>query len=140
MRKNYLKILFTYKSSMFQGRISRKEYWMSVLCYYVLNSLLYLAFYQTVPKPGTPILPIPLNENLIAIIYLIFVFITFIPYNALAVRRLHDLNLSGWLQILFYVPFCGLVFMFLYLHKGNPNKNQYGDPPNSIQKEISGII
>ena len=44
-------------------------------------------------------------------------------------RRLHDLNTSGWWQLITFVP-CGQLLMIgLIFYKGTPTTNKYGEPP-----------
>ena len=46
----------------------------------------------------------------------------------ICIKRLHDMNLTGWLSIFvlpLYIP-----VVFLVLKKGNPESNQYGEPSN----------
>ena len=79
---------------------------------------------------------------------LFFIFFT-IPLIAVFVRRLHDLNFSGWWYLffmtpislgfstvgknidkLFYVSIAFLIiFIILMCRKGTPTTNKYGEPP-----------
>ena len=61
----------------------------------------------------------------------IFRLMVFIPSISLTVRRLHDVNKSGW-NILWILTFIG-AFYVLYLNiiKGNEEDNNYG-PPSEI--------
>ncbi len=43
-----------------------------------------------------------------------------------AVRRAHDMNVSGWLSLILLVPFGEFVFWFA---PGTDGENQYGPPP-----------
>ncbi len=46
-------------------------------------------------------------------------------------RRLHDLNTSGWWQLITFVP-CGQLLMIgLIFYKGTPTTNKYGEPPTN---------
>lgn len=48
-----------------------------------------------------------------------------------AIRRLNDINLSGWLSILILVPVINLILiLFLLFKPGTPDANQYGAPPS----------
>lgn len=65
---------------------------------------------------------------------LVFIALT-MPFNFLAIRRLHDLNHSGWWIILpiiipiSYIPF----ILYLACIKGTPYSNKYG--ANPLHKE-----
>lgn len=53
---------------------------------------------------------------------------------SLYIRRLHDLNQSGWWTLLFLVPLANIGLMiFIFFFRGNDGSNQYGAPttPNS---------
>lgn len=44
-------------------------------------------------------------------------------------RRLHDLNASGWWQLITFIP-CGQLLMIGFIfYKGTPTTNKYGEPP-----------
>lgn len=44
----------------------------------------------------------------------------------LGVRRLHDMDLTGWLMVLMFIPYINLLFTaFLFCWKGTDGKNQY---------------
>jgi uncharacterized membrane protein YhaH (DUF805 family) len=59
----------------------------------------------------------------------------FIPLTIFAwgfhIRRLNDMNQSGWLSLLFLVPYIGPLFMLLFLSFGSGTRgpNKYGAPP-----------
>jgi uncharacterized membrane protein YhaH (DUF805 family) len=57
------------------------------------------------------------------------VFIAFFQYFPLAVRRLHDLNSSGWYVLITFLPFGQLLILWLMFRKGTPGPNKYGDEP-----------
>jgi uncharacterized membrane protein YhaH (DUF805 family) len=61
--------------------------------------------------------------------YFIIAVLYFFRYFFLAARRLHDLNISGWWQLITFVP-CGQLLMIgLIFFKGTPGPNKYGEPP-----------
>jgi uncharacterized membrane protein YhaH (DUF805 family) len=53
----------------------------------------------------------PKNEN--GVLSLIFALVTFIPFISAACRRLHDVNRSGWWQLLPYGIMLGSVLLTL---------------------------
>jgi len=57
----------------------------------------------------------------------------FLPSLAVAVRRLHDTNRSGWWLLLGLVPLVGfIVLIVFYAQAGNSGANKYGaDPKDS---------
>ena len=53
----------------------------------------------------------------------------FLPSLGIAVRRLHDINKSGWFWLIIFVPIIGLVYVIYLLAKpGDVGDNQYGSP------------
>lgn len=60
----------------------------------------------------------------------LFIVATAVPTLALAVRRLHDANLSGkWLWLLLIWPLALLVLPVMLLMPGSAGNNPYGPPP-----------
>jgi uncharacterized membrane protein YhaH (DUF805 family) len=108
---------FFKKYATFTGRASRSEYWwwalISGVVAIVLNIIISAGTTVNdsgamVPGPGAVIGYILLG---------IWGLATLIPSLALVVRRLHDVNFSGWMILLGLVPFLGglalLIFMIL---------------------------
>ncbi|WFP77100.1 DUF805 domain-containing protein [Mesorhizobium sp. WSM4906] len=64
----------------------------------------------------------------------LYVLLTFLPWVALIVRRLHDLGLTGWLAILCFVPYVGglatLVFALIPTQAGD---NKWGPVPAGVK-------
>ena len=56
----------------------------------------------------------------------------------LMVRRLHDLNHTGWLGLIMFVPFVGNFFaIYVALAPGSQSANDYGSPP---PENTTGVI
>jgi uncharacterized membrane protein YhaH (DUF805 family) len=117
----------------FSGRSQRQEYWM----FYLLNIVvLILAIalalagvpwseMQTNPdaQPG-PLLWLGIG------VAAIWVLATFIPNIAVAVRRFHDQNQSGWMYLLSMIPYVGGIILLVFMCiDGTPGPNQYGPDP-----------
>ena len=48
----------------------------------------------------------------------------------LSIRRLHDLNKSGWFSLLLLIPYIGVLFaIYMLFFKGTDGPNQYGEDP-----------
>ena len=62
----------------------------------------------------------------------VFFLITLAPiyfYVVFGVRRLHDMNMSGWLLLLMLVPLVNIIFGLVMLFvPGKPTANDYGPP------------
>ena len=94
-KMNFFDVIKSYytNSFNFSGRATRLEYFYSwlfwVLFYFLLNALRFVTF----EGRGALVLP---NS----IVYIIVVIIISFPYISLIVRRLHDINRSGWWSLL----------------------------------------
>lgn len=45
-------------------------------------------------------------------------------------RRLHDLNASGWWQLVTFIPFGQILMIGFIFFKGTDGRNKYGEPPS----------
>jgi len=98
------------KFADFKGRARRSEFWYFEL-FCVLISLIFSIF---------------INEDVATIAMLI----TLIPNIAVSVRRLHDINRSGWWMLIALIPIIGiLLLLFWATQEGSSASNQYGEPP-----------
>jgi uncharacterized membrane protein YhaH (DUF805 family) len=58
--------------------------------------------------------------------------ITFIPNLAVAVRRLHDTDRSGWSLLFGLIPLIGaIILLVFFLSPGTPGPNRYGPDPKA---------
>lgn len=95
------------KYATFSGRASRSEYWwfsLALFIFYFLAGLIDGA----------------LGTSVVSIIVLVALFL---PSYAVAVRRMHDTNHSGWWVL---VPFVNLIFALI---SGDEGRNDYGNKP-----------
>ena len=107
---NFLYIV-TQRYFCFDGRASRKEYWMFVLAAFAISFILNL-----IPGIGRTLSGI-WNLALLC------------PYIGINARRLHDTGKSGWLQLLALIPIIGaFIVLFFYIQKGDKETNVYGVP------------
>jgi len=106
------------KYAVFKGRARRKEYWMFVLFNLIIALVLGL-IERLVGGPG-------ILTNLYSLAVLI-------PGLAVAVRRLHDTNRSGWWILIGLVPLVGVIILIVFLvQDSRPGDNQYGPNPKGI--------
>ena len=61
-------------------------------------------------------------------INLIFSLILIIPSIAVACRRLHDVNKSGWWQLIWLTIIGGILLLIWYFKEGEKRKNRFGTP------------
>lgn len=93
----------------FQGRASRSEYWWYCLFTFVLGLILGM-----------------ISDTLGGIVSLALL----LPGLGLGVRRLHDLNRSGWFLLLGLIPIVNFILIYWFAQPSDPQPNQYGDVPN----------
>jgi uncharacterized membrane protein YhaH (DUF805 family) len=112
------------KYAVFSGRARRKEYWM----FFLFNTVIELALGYILAQLGA-------RTNNIALIFLAYVYAlaVIIPSIAVTVRRLHDVNQSGWLFLVVLIPLIGWIILLVFtLMDSNPGDNQYGPNPKGM--------
>lgn len=111
------------KYAVFTGRSPRREFWY----FFLFNNLILIALTILDGLIGTAYGLSPLG-----VLGGIFAIATFIPAIAVSVRRLHDLNLSGWLFLLTLVPLIGsITLLVLCAQDSKRGKNRYSSSPKA---------
>lgn len=106
----------------FQGRARRPEYWWFIL-FVVLGSLV-LGTLDAMIFGTTE------TGDQIGILSAIFSLAVVLPSLAVAIRRLHDTDRSGWWILLGLIPVVGfLVLLYFYVQKGTEGDNRFGPEP-----------
>lgn len=110
----------------FEGRIGRGTYFLWMLAFSI--SMLAFSF----------LYPLFMDvEDAVAVSKLLGVVIGVLCIFP-SVRRMHDLNKSGWFFLFGFVPILNIVLsFFLLLMKGTDGSNDYGESPN---KSCSGGV
>ncbi len=103
------------KYATFSGRARRAEYW-----YFQLFNMVAVALIAFVAISGSFIA-----------MGLLFVYIlaSLLPSLAVTVRRLHDIDFSGWWILISLIPFGGLVLFFFTVMAGTKGPNRFGEDP-----------
>ena len=66
----------------------------------------------------------------------LFGLVSFIPGLAVAIRRLHDQDRSGWLLLLVFIPILGwFALLVLMLLDGTRGRNRFGPDPKNPGEE-----
>jgi uncharacterized membrane protein YhaH (DUF805 family) len=121
----YLEALKKY--AVFGGRARRKEYWYFVLFNIVVGIV--LAWIDALF--GTVISSSHIGLGLLSSIYGLAVLI---PSLALTIRRLHDIDRTGWWILIGLVPLIGAIVLLVFaVLDGTKGSNQYGPNPKRPQ-------
>lgn len=100
----------------FNGRARRSEYWYFFLFNFIISIVL-------------AVVDNFIGFSLIGGIYSLAVLI---PSIAVGVRRLHDINKSGWYLLVAFIPIAGAIWLIILLAtEGNMGNNQYGPDPKN---------
>lgn len=112
------------KYATFGGRAPRSELW-----WFILFSML-LGMLVGGIDIGIPGLRWLSSDSPIGPLGVLLSLAFLIPGLAVAVRRLHDLNKSGWWYFLGLVPVIGgLVLLYWFVQRGTIGPNDYGPDP-----------
>jgi uncharacterized membrane protein YhaH (DUF805 family) len=104
------------KSFTFSGRSSRSEYW-----WWILASVLFQIICAIIALLG--------NIGIAAI----FPVLLIPPTTTVIVRRLHDIEKSGWFFLIVLIPIVGILYLiYLFIQEGNMSENIYGSVPTNI--------
>ncbi len=121
----YLEALKKY--AVFSGRSRRMEFWYFVLFNIIVGVVLALIDMLI----GT--FSAASNIGLLSGIYSLAVLI---PTLALWVRRLHDIDRTGWWIFINLIPLIGTIVLLVFaLTPGTPGSNRYGPDPKQATGE-----
>ena len=102
--------------AVFDGRATRSEYWWFYLFVFIINIVLEVA--AELAGDG---------DFVASLVSLAFSLAILVPSLALAARRLHDVNRSGWWQLI-GLTIIGLIPLIYWLvKKGTDGPNRFGE-------------
>ncbi len=103
------------KYVVFNGRSSRSEYWWWAL--FAVIGYIAAAVIDTII--GT-----------YPLLYVIWALVVILSGLAVSVRRLHDLDKSGWWVLIGFIPLIGgIIIIFWFVRRGSDGPNQFGEDP-----------
>ena len=106
----------------FSDRAYRSEYW-----YWFL----FVVLGQFVTAIVDSVIGIQLTTGIFSLVVLL-------PGIAVGVRRLHDLDRSGWWLLLVFVPLVGTIILIVWFcTRGTPGPNRFGPDPLAGFEQIS---
>ncbi len=111
------------KYAVFRGRSRRKEYWYFALFYAVITIALLVVDIAI----GT------FNSTAgLGLFSGVFNLAMLIPSIAVSVRRLHDIDRTGWWVLISLVPIIGVIVLLVFaVQDGTPGDNRYGPNPKT---------
>ncbi len=116
--KWFLKALKQYTD--FNGRARRTEYWMYTLFYVIFSYAAVMLDYLL----GTT-----------SVFTGIYSLALLLPTIAVGVRRLHDIDKSGWMMLVGLIPLIGQIWLIiLFVKEGTPGSNEYGINPKEVSQ------
>lgn len=109
----------------FNGRTSRADYWWTFLANFLVGVVIgfVCGFISglTGASNGEVSLGIP------TLLSSIYSFVILVPSIAIGVRRLHDINKSGWYLLMGLIPLVGTIIILVYYLSNSVNtNNKYG--------------
>jgi uncharacterized membrane protein YhaH (DUF805 family) len=122
----YLEALKKY--AVFGGRSRRAEYWYFVL----FNLIVFIVLELIDALLGT--YNFVQGVGLLSGIYGLAVLI---PTLAVTVRRLHDIDRTGWWILINLIPLIGTIVLLVFaVTDGTPGSNQYGPNPKETTSRV----
>lgn len=103
----------------FTGRAPRSEFWWWALFTFVVSIVLQFV-------DGSVLGADPMQGD-IQVLSSLWSLAVLLPSIAVAVRRLHDTDRSGWWYLLVFIPILGwLVLLYFFVLKGTEGQNRFG--------------
>lgn len=112
----------------FEGRARRKEYWGSMLVYFILSIIVSMVVNLTF------LISEYLTYFLMVVASLIYLALI-IPMLSITVRRLHDIDKSGWFYLVSLIPLIGGIWLLILLcTEGTRGENRFGADPKAAER------
>ena len=100
----------------FHGRACRSEFWFFYLSLSIISFVIAL-------------LEVLLGIMGMGVLSILFNIIIIVPYIAVTTRRFHDINMSGWWQLI-PITIIGIIpYIYWLTKKGDDTNNKYGSNP-----------
>lgn len=115
----------------FEGRTSRAPYWYVQLALVIVQGAIVAFMYDTIIRPAMysryAMAEAAVEMNVVWLLLIPF----YLVGLAVAVKRCHDRDKSGWWLLLGLVPVIGPIVLLVELgfRRGTPGPNRYGPDP-----------
>ena len=110
----------------FTGRASRSEFWFWVL-FAVIGAIVTNTLDAAIFVYHNSVSPLnsPLSN--------IFTVVALLPSLAVATRRLHDVDRTGWWMLLVFTGIGIIALLYWQGQEGTPNQNRFGPNPSTTR-------
>ena len=106
----YRRVVFE-RYAKFDGRAARPEFWWFVLANFIIGVVFNI---------------LSQVSDLFFFLSLLYSLAVLVPYLAVAVRRLHDTDKSGWWLLIGLIPCAGIIILIVFFAtEGTRGPNQY---------------
>jgi uncharacterized membrane protein YhaH (DUF805 family) len=128
----------------FSGRSRRKEFWLWILFVIIVYVVAGILDVQ-LGLGGSTATSSEFGDGSVSanasfsggILTMAWALITIIPNLSVTVRRLHDVDKSGWFILLGLIPLVGFYLLYLYCQPGTAGPNRFGaDPKGGENAEV----
>ena len=117
----------------FSGRSQRREFWLFVLFHYIvgisfaaiLGIVMLFLYLGDMSEDGMTTVAL-----ILVVPYVLYSLWVIVPGLAVTVRRLHDLDKSGWSILIGLIPIAGPILLIVwYATQGTSGPNRFGPDP-----------
>src|ERR1700727_1668064 len=120
-----------YFNKLFSGRLNRRNFFIGASILMILNVTFEVLMYPNIQPVSTSMnlgQSAPSLSTAFALVPFSLLFLSFSV--SLSIRRLHDLNKTGWFILVMYIPLIGAFYAFYVLFApGTERANKYGSQP-----------
>lgn len=107
------------KFADFNGRASRSEFWWFMLVVFV----------------GSIVVDVVTSALGLGLLSLIYSLAVLVPCISVSARRLHDIDKSGWWQLIGLIPVVGWIIVIIwYAKEGSTIENRFGAPAKTVSE------
>ena len=122
-----IKTCFT-KYVDFTGRASRSEFWYFTLFIAVISICSEIIDASLIGQTFW-------SDRELGPVWWVFNVLIFLPSLAVGIRRLHDINKSGWWTLVFFTVVGIIPLLIWYIRRGDHSSNNFGNPTLIVTKE-----
>ncbi|MGC0055769.1 DUF805 domain-containing protein (plasmid) [Brucella pituitosa] len=104
----------------FSTRTSRQDFWLYMLFAIIVNVITTII----------DAIVFDVNAQDYGPLFTIASIVQFIPTISISTRRLHDIDKSGWWQLIIFIPIIGIIALIVFYCKASQQGyNRFGQPP-----------